>query len=62
MALTQQEKNKDIPEGGSKGTILLRWEYNEKAETAFKKYINGLLDLLVEDKNIKDFYGKEVII
>jgi glutamate dehydrogenase len=23
LALTQQAKNKDIPEGGSKGTILL---------------------------------------
>ncbi len=62
LALTQQKKNKDIPEGGSKGTILLRWGYNDKAETAFKKYINGLLDLLVEEKNIKDFYGKEVIL
>jgi glutamate dehydrogenase len=62
LALTQQKKNKDIPEGGSKGTILLRWGYNNKAETAFKKYINGLLDLLVEDKNIKDFYGKEAIL
>ncbi len=62
LALTQQKKNKDIPEGGSKGTILIRWGYNGKAETAFKKYINGLLDLLGEDKNIKDFYGKEVIL
>jgi len=62
LALTQQKKNKDIPEGGSKGTILIRWGYDDKAETAFKKYINGLLDLLVEDKNIRDFYGKEVIL
>lgn len=62
LALTQQKKNKDIPEGGSKGTILMRWGYNEKAETAFKKYINGILDLLVMDESIKDYYKKEVIL
>jgi len=62
LALTQQKKNKDIPEGGSKGTVLLRWGYNDKAETAFKKYINGLLDLLVLKGNIKDFYNREVIL
>ncbi|MBD3413882.1 MAG: hypothetical protein GF421_05560, partial [Candidatus Aminicenantes bacterium] len=62
LALTQQKKNKDIPEGGSKGTVLLRWGYNEKAETAFKKYINGLLDLLKIDESIKDYYKKEVIL
>jgi glutamate dehydrogenase len=27
LALTQQRKNKDIPEGGSKGTILLSLGY-----------------------------------
>jgi glutamate dehydrogenase len=62
LALTQQKKNKDIPEGGSKGTILLRWGYQDKSETAFKKYINGLLDLMLPDNQIVDFYGKEVIL
>lgn len=62
LALTQQKKNKDIPEGGSKGTILLRWKDQDKAEAAFKKYINGLLDLLLPDESIVDFYGKEVIL
>lgn len=62
LALTQQKKNKDIPEGGSKGTILLRWGYQNKPETAFKKYANGLLDLLVPDENIRDYHGKEVIL
>ncbi|MBN1271991.1 MAG: NAD-glutamate dehydrogenase, partial [Candidatus Aminicenantes bacterium] len=59
---TQQKKNKDIPEGGSKGTILLRWGYQDYAETAFKKYINGLLDLMLMDESIVDYYGKEVIL
>ncbi len=62
LADTQQKKNKDIPEGGSKGTVLLGWEYQDKAECAFKKYINGLLDLLVPDENILDYYGREVIL
>ncbi len=62
LALTQQRKNKDIPEGGSKGTILLRWEYQDQTETAFKKYVNGLLDLLLPDDSIIDYYGKEVIL
>jgi glutamate dehydrogenase len=62
LALTQQKKNKDIPEGGSKGTILLRWKDQDKEMPAFKKYINGLLDLLLPDETIVDFYGKEVIL
>jgi glutamate dehydrogenase len=62
LALTQQKKNKDIPEGGSKGTILLGWGYQDKGETAFKKYVNGLLDLLLPDESIVDNYGKEVIL
>ena len=62
LALTQQRKNKDIPEGGSKGTILLRWGHQDKSESAFKKYINGLLDLLLPDENIVDHYEKEVIL
>jgi glutamate dehydrogenase len=55
LALTQQKKNKDIPEGGSKGTILLRWGFQDEGETAFKKYINGLLDLLLPDESVVDY-------
>jgi glutamate dehydrogenase len=62
LADTQQKKNKDIPEGGSKGTVLLGWDYQDRAECAFKKYINGLLDLLVPDENILDYHGSEVIL
>jgi glutamate dehydrogenase len=62
LAETQQKKNKDIPEGGSKGTILLHWDHQDKMECAFKKYINGLLDLLVPDDSILDYYGKEVLL
>ncbi len=62
LAYTQQKKNKDIPEGGSKGTILLNWGYQDYAEPAFKKYIDGLLDLILPDKNIVDHYGKPIIL
>ena len=62
LALTQQMKNKDIPEGGSKGTILLRWGFQNQGTTAFKKYINGLLDLLLPDDSIVDYYGEEIIL
>jgi len=62
LALTQQKKNKDIPEGGSKGCILLRWGYQDRTEAAFSKYINGLLDLLLPNEKIVDYYGDEVIL
>jgi len=62
LALTQQMKNKDIPEGGSKGTILLSWEAQDQGEGAFKKYVNGLLDLLLPDKDIVNYYEEEVIL
>jgi glutamate dehydrogenase len=62
LAWTQQHKNKDIPEGGSKGTILLRWGYEQRAEESFKKYIDGLLDLMLPDPAVVDFYGKEVLL
>lgn len=62
LALTQQNKNKDIPEGGSKGTILLGWKYQDKAESAFKKYIYGLLSLLLPDDSIVDYLGQEIIL
>ncbi|MBN2246648.1 MAG: NAD-glutamate dehydrogenase [Candidatus Aminicenantes bacterium] len=62
LAYTQQKKNKDIPEGGSKGAILMRWNYQDKPKAAFKKYINGLLDLMLPDEKILDYYNKEVIL
>ena len=62
LALTQQHKNKDIPEGGSKGTILLEWRDQDKDESAFKKYIDGLLDLMLPDDNVLDHYSNEIIL
>lgn len=38
LAHTQNKKNKDIPEFGSKGTILLHREAQENVHVAFQKY------------------------
>ncbi|KAF9941857.1 NAD-dependent glutamate dehydrogenase [Modicella reniformis] len=68
LANTQQRKNKDIPEGGSKGTILLDVNQQDKALVAFEKYVDAMLDLLIlgETPGIKerivDLYKKPEIL
>lgn len=68
LANTQQRKNKDIPEGGSKGVILLNAQHQDKGSVAFEKYIDSIMDLLLPAaspgiKNpIVDLYGKEEIL
>ena len=50
LAATQQRKNKDIPEGGSKGVILLNPEYADvpsAGTVAFRSYADAILDLLL---------------
>ncbi|TDH66376.1 hypothetical protein CCR75_005514 [Bremia lactucae] len=47
LASTQHRKNKDIPEGGSKGVILLNQAHQNKADVAFRKYIDAVLDLML---------------
>ncbi|KAI8343348.1 Glutamate/Leucine/Phenylalanine/Valine dehydrogenase-domain-containing protein [Chlamydoabsidia padenii] len=47
LAATQQRKNKDIPEGGSKGTILLDIDQQDKPLVAFEKYVDSIMDLLI---------------
>lgn len=55
LASTQQRKNKDIPEGGSKGVVLLNQAHQDKADVAFRKYIDALLDImLIKDKGPED--------
>ncbi|KAI1078476.1 NAD-specific glutamate dehydrogenase-like protein [Whalleya microplaca] len=68
LASTQQRKNKDIPEGGSKGVILLDAKQQDRAREAFEKYIDSILDLLLpaETPGIKnpivDLYRKQEIL
>ena len=62
LALTQQKKNKDIPEGGSKGIILLRLHNQDEGDRAFKDYIDGLLDVIIPHEDVCDLYGREEIL
>eukprot|EP00730_Choanoeca_flexa_P020065 TRINITY_DN9807_c0_g2_i1.p1 TRINITY_DN9807_c0_g2~~TRINITY_DN9807_c0_g2_i1.p1 ORF type:complete len:1038 (+),score=326.03 TRINITY_DN9807_c0_g2_i1:113-3226(+) len=52
LASTQQRKNKDLPEGGSKGVILLGLNQQDKGDVAFKKYVDSLLDLLLPNERV----------
>ncbi len=51
LAFTQNKKNKDIPEGGSKGIIILDYRAKRipEPETSFKSYIDSILDLLLTE-------------
>ncbi|MBN2091853.1 NAD-glutamate dehydrogenase [candidate division KSB1 bacterium] len=62
LAFTQQKKNKDIPEGGSKGTILLNLKYQNKGEIAFQKYVDGLLDVILPGEISKDLLNRDEIL
>ncbi|HBC89719.1 MAG TPA: hypothetical protein DCZ94_22500 [Lentisphaeria bacterium] len=57
LANTQNRKNKDIPEGGAKGVIVLGAEKACRAEESFMQYVDSLLDLLLpsNEKFIKNF-------
>ncbi|GJE97674.1 NAD-specific glutamate dehydrogenase [Phanerochaete sordida] len=66
LASTQSLKNKDIPEGGSKGTILPSLGANPKL--CFEKYVDSMIDLLIPGQSpgikeqIVDLYGKHEIL
>ena len=68
LANTQQRKNKDIPEGGSKGVILLDVHHQDKTRVAFEKYIDSIMDLLLPPTSpgikdpIVDLHGQEEIL
>ncbi|KAJ3222009.1 NAD-dependent glutamate dehydrogenase [Clydaea vesicula] len=68
LAATQQRKNKDIPEGGSKGTILLDVGQQDRALAAFEKFVDSILDLLIVGQSpgikekIIDLYAKPEIL
>ncbi|KAI9349778.1 Glutamate/Leucine/Phenylalanine/Valine dehydrogenase-domain-containing protein [Obelidium mucronatum] len=64
LANTQQRKNKDIPEGGSKGTILLDAQHQDNPKRAFEKYVDAILDLVVPapGSTMVDKYGKPEIL
>ncbi|KAL8455316.1 hypothetical protein Emag_000900 [Eimeria magna] len=62
LAFTQQFKNKDISEGGSKGIILLNkartlHEAQQLTPMAFKAYVDNMLDLLLPHHDVLDLVG-----
>jgi glutamate dehydrogenase len=62
LASTQSLKNKDIPEGGAKGTILP--SIGAKPRICFEKYVDSMIDLLIPGQTpgikeqIVDLYNK----
>ena len=65
LARTQHLKNKDIPEGGAKGTILPN--LGADPSRCFEKYVDSVLDLLIKDTSgikepIVDLVGSEEIL
>ena len=62
LANTQQRKNKDIPEGGSKGIILLNLAHQDKGRVAFQKFVDALMDLLLPHDSVVDHLGKREIL
>jgi glutamate dehydrogenase len=62
LALTQQKKNKDIPEGGAKGTILLHRRSQDEHIDAFRSFIDGLLELMTPGDEVHDRLGHHEIL
>ncbi|KAJ6584511.1 NAD-dependent glutamate dehydrogenase [Mycena capillaripes] len=62
LASTQSLKNKDIPEGGAKGTILP--SLGASPRLCFEKYVDSIVDLLIPGQTpgikepLVDLYGK----
>ncbi|KAF8442808.1 NADH-dependent glutamate dehydrogenase [Boletus edulis BED1] len=62
LASTQSLKNKDIPEGGAKGTILP--SLGASPRLCFEKYVDAIMDLLIPGQTpgikerLVDLYGK----
>ncbi|KAF9068569.1 NAD-specific glutamate dehydrogenase [Rhodocollybia butyracea] len=62
LASTQSLKNKDIPEGGAKGTILP--SIGATPRRCFEKYVDAVVDLLIPGQSpgiketLVDLYGK----
>jgi glutamate dehydrogenase len=54
----QRLKHKDICESGSKGVVVPRPEYAGHRAEALNDYTEGIMDLILPDENILDYYGK----
>ncbi|ORM40044.1 Glutamate dehydrogenase 2 [Babesia sp. Xinjiang] len=66
LSYTQSLKNKDIPEGGSKGVILLdkaatKELANVYTRSSFMCYVDGLIDVMMPNNEMVDRLNKEEI-
>ncbi|GIX61222.1 glutamate/leucine/phenylalanine/valine dehydrogenase family protein [Babesia caballi] len=66
LSYTQSLKNKDIPEGGSKGVILLDKAGNKElaevyTRSSFMCYVDGLIDVMMPNHQVVDRLKKEEI-
>ena len=54
----QRLKHKDICESGSKGVVVPRPEYAIYRKEALNDYTEGIMDLMLPDNSVVDYYGK----
>jgi len=64
LAFAQQLKNKDIPEGGSKATVLI--DPGAPIDRGVKAFVDSILDLITPDvqtrKRVVDRFGREELL
>ena len=58
----QRLKHKDICESGSKGVVVPRPIYANNSMDALYDYTDGIMDLMLPDESIIDYYGKTEMI
>lgn len=58
----QRLKHKDICESGSKGVVVPRPIYSSHGMDALYDYTEGILDLVLGDDTIVDYYGKHEMV
>ncbi|WP_136808483.1 NAD-glutamate dehydrogenase domain-containing protein [Desulfosediminicola flagellatus] len=58
----QRLKHKDICESGSKGVVVPRPEYACYSKQSLFDYTEGIMDLMMLDDSIVDYYGKPELI
>jgi glutamate dehydrogenase len=54
----QRLKHKDICESGSKGVVVPRPQYASLKKEALNDYTEGIMDLMLPDSSVVDYYGK----
>ncbi len=58
----QRLKHKDICESGSKGVVVPLPEYATYRKEALNDYTEGIMDLMLPDSSIVDYYGKSEMV